>query len=211
MRRQLPRRAERGSRISISVDDAAPETLERIKAYAEQLQQVQLILRGKDDKIQEMKDDILKLNARYGEANAKYSELLDKAFSMSKKEYIFQGGVVVKGAFQTGDNSIADLRGATFSDNSEILALLEKILERRADLGLSAEDADRLKTEAQSANAESQKPSPNESILKRSVGILQKFASEAASKAADKIGEAASADLHTWLLQLTALLPHLLR
>ncbi len=98
----------------------------------------------------------------------------------------------------------------TVNDNDAILALLEKIMERQADLHLDHAEAGLLEAEVDAAKTELEKGAPNPSMLSRSLKFVQKMASEAATKAAAKLGEQAlSADWPSLLHQLNQFVVHL--
>ena len=186
-----------GARISISIGDADTETSERIKVDAMRVVQSQLALRD---------NEILRLQIQKEYLESFVSEKLMRAMLTAGSPH---GNVFVGPVYQpmltAGDSHIHQ----TINDNSTVLALLENIMNRSAELGLATGDAAKLETELQSATAELQKTSPDESVLSRSIGFIQMLATEAVKGAAGKIGESAVADWQAWLHQLGQLVGHL--
>lgn len=187
-----------GARISISVGDSDPETTEKIKADAMQIYHAQLALRDKEtERLQIERDYIERLFL---------GKLIPAMLTAGAPQNVFNApvtGVVIA----TGESKV-DFH-QTLNDNSAILALLEKLMGRYTELGLSGTDAAKFQSELQSATTELEKKAPDKSILSKSVGLLQKLANEAITKAAGKLGESAVADWQTWLHQLTHFISHL--
>ena len=180
-----------GAKISISVSDAALATTERVKADAIQLYEAQLALREKEsERLQIERDYIERLFI---------GKLIPAMLAAGAPQNVFNAPVT--GVVISSGESKVDFR-LTINDNPAILALLEKMIDRRADLGLPAADATKLETELRSATAELQKTSPDESVLSRSIGFIQMLATEAVKGAVGKIGESAVADWQVWLHQL---------
>jgi uncharacterized protein YjbI with pentapeptide repeats len=186
-----------GARISISIGDADTETSERIKVDAMRVVQSQLALRD---------NEILRLQIQKEYLESFVSEKLMRAILTAGSP---QGNVFVGPVYQpmltAGDSHIHQ----TINDNSTVLALLENIMNRSAELGLATGDAAKLETQLQSATAELQKTSPDKSVLSRSIGFIQMLATEAVKGAVGKIGESAVADWQVWLHQLGQLVGHL--
>ncbi|MGA2168587.1 MAG: pentapeptide repeat-containing protein [Terracidiphilus sp.] len=187
-----------GAKISISVGDTDPETTEKIKADTMQVYQAQLTLRGKEtERLQIERDYIERLFI---------GKLIPAMLTAAAPQNVFNAPVT--GVVIASGESKVDFH-QTVNDNSATLALLEKIMDRRADLGLSTPDATRFQSELQSATTELQKKDPDKSILSKSIGFIQKLATEAVTKAAGKLGESAVSDWQSWLHQLNQLTHHL--
>jgi hypothetical protein len=115
----------------------------------------------------------------------------------------------VSGMMISGGESKLDFH-QNINDNSAILALLEKIVDNRADLQLQADDETKLQAEIRSATNELHKPNPDQSLLLKSIRFIQQMTKEAVKKAAGKLGEeAVSADWKSWLHQLSQHITHL--
>jgi uncharacterized protein YjbI with pentapeptide repeats len=188
-----------GARISISVGDASAESTEKIKSDAMQVYQAQLALRDKEtERLQIERDYIERLLI---------GRLIPAVLTAGAPHNVFNApvtGVVIASGESKGDFH------QTINDNSALLALLEKMMDRRADLNLPAADAREFETELQSTTAELQKPNPDKSIVSRGVRLIQTFAQEAFKAAAGKLGEqAASADWQAWAHQLGRFISHL--
>lgn len=188
-----------GAKILISVADADTETVEKIRADAVQVQRAQLALRD---------NEILRLETEKKYLESFVSERLIKAMlTATTQQNVFNAPVY--GVALSSGNSSAVVH-QTVNDNAGLLALLEKIIERRDDLSLSRPDANLLDAEVQSAKTELEKPEPNPSIVSRSLKFVQEMAGEAVKKAASKLGEqAVSADWHSLLHQLNEFVLHL--
>jgi Pentapeptide repeats (8 copies) len=188
-----------GAKISISVGDSDPETVEKIRSDALQVYQAQLALRD---------NEILRLDTEKKYLESFVSERLIKAMLTATTPQNVFNAPVYGAAFPSG-NAKVELH-QTINDNTAILALLEKIMRRHQELKLSQRDASLLQAEVQSAKAELVQAQPSPSILSRSLSFVQKIATEAVTKAAGKLGEqAASVDWHSVLHQLNDLVQHL--
>ncbi len=187
-----------GARISISVGDANPEATEKIKADAMKVYQAQLALRDREtERLQIERDYIERLF---------FGKLIPAMLNAGTPQNVFNAPVT--GMVISGNDSKVDFH-QTINDNSALLALLEKMMDRTAALGLSAPAATKLESEIATATTELQKKNPDKSVLSRSLGFIQKLATEAAAKAAGKLGEAAITDWQTWLHQLGQLAHHI--
>ena len=186
-----------GARISISIGDPDSETADKIKSDALKIHQAQLALRD---------NEILRLQIQKEYLESFVSEKLVRAvLSVGTPRNIFNASVT--GVVISSGKSKVDFR-QTANDNSALLALLEGMMDHRGDLDLPPAEAAEFSSELQSATAELQKKEPDESILSRSIGFIQKLASEAVIKAAGKLGEAAAENWHAWLLQLSQVMTH---
>jgi uncharacterized protein YjbI with pentapeptide repeats len=181
-----------GAKISISVGDADAESAEKIRTDAMQVYRAQLALRDKEtERLQIEKDYLERLFI---------GKLIPAMLTAGTPHNVFNAPVT--GVVISSGESKVDFH-PTINDNSALLALLEKMIDRRADLNLSASDASQFAAELQSTTAELQKQNPDKSILSKSIGLLQKLATEALTTAAGKLGEqAVSADWQAWLHQL---------
>ncbi|MGB7546412.1 MAG: pentapeptide repeat-containing protein [Terracidiphilus sp.] len=187
-----------GAKISISVGDADPEKTEKINADAMQVYQAQLALR-EDELNRERIEKIYLERLLFG-------QLIPAMLSAGTPQNVFNAPVT--GVVISSGESKVDFH-QTVNDYSRILALLEKIITHSADLGLSTADATKLESEIQSATTELQKPSPNRSIVSKSMDFIATIAKEAVTKAAGKLGESAVYDWQSWLHQLGQLVHHL--
>jgi uncharacterized protein YjbI with pentapeptide repeats len=181
-----------GAKISISVGDASAESTEKIKSDAMQVYQAQLALRDKEtERLQIERDYIERLLL---------GKLIPAMLTAGAPHNVFNAPVT--GVVIASGESKVDFH-QTINDNSALLALLEKMMDRRADLNLPASDASKFETELHSTTAELQKPNPDKSIVSRGLQLIRTFAGEAFKSAAGKLGEqAASADWQSWLHQL---------
>jgi uncharacterized protein YjbI with pentapeptide repeats len=188
-----------GARISISVGDADSETAEKIKADALQVYQAQLVLR-------ERETERLQIEKSYLETLF-LGRLIPAMLSAGTPQNVFNAPVT--GLVLAGNDSKIDFR-QTVNDNSALITLLERMIDRRADLTLPAPAAAQLETELHAARDELQKQNPDRSALAKSIQFIQKLAGEALAHAADKLGEQAiSGDWSGWLHQLGQFVSHL--
>jgi uncharacterized protein YjbI with pentapeptide repeats len=188
-----------GAKISISVGDSDPETVEKIRTDAVKVYQAQLALRD---------NEILRLDTEKKYLESFVSERLIKAMLTATTQQNVFNAPVYGAAFPSG-NAKVELH-QSFNDNSAILALLDKIMERREDLTTGGADANLIEAEVHSAKAELEKAEPSPTILARSLKFVQKLAGEAVTKAAGKLGEqAVSADWPSLLHQLNQFVAHL--
>lgn len=187
-----------GARISISVGDSDAETADKIKADAMPVYRAQLALR---------ENEVERLRIESSVLNQQIDRLVTALLSAKTQQNIFNAPVYAP-ALPSGNASVVIHQ--TINDNTALLALLEKMIDRRADLSLAPPEASQLETELHSAKAELAKQSPDPSILSRSVGFIQKLATEALTRAAGKLGEqAVSGDWQSWLHQLSQFASHL--
>jgi uncharacterized protein YjbI with pentapeptide repeats len=187
-----------GAKIFISVGDADLETTERIRADAMQVYQAQLILRDNDVERLRIENTIL---------NNQNDKLINALLSAGTQHNTFNAPVY-GATFPSGNARVKIVQ--TINDNSALLALLERIMERSGDLSLNVADADHLETEVLSAKIELEKAEPSPTILARSLKFVQKLAGEAVTKAAGKLGEqAVSSDWPSLLHQLNQFVAHL--
>ncbi len=187
-----------GARISISIGDADSETANTIKADAMRIYQAQLALR---------ENEILRLQIQKEYLENFVSEKLMRAvLSAGTPHNVFNAPVT--GVVIPSGKAKVDFR-QTVNDNSALLALLERIMDHRADLDLSMAEAAEFSSELQSATGELQKKDPDESIVSKSIRFIQKLATEAVTKTAGKLGEAAVENWQAWLHQLSQVITHL--
>jgi len=191
-----------GAKISISLGDTDAETTEKIKADAMRVFQSQLALR--DDQITR-----LRIEKEYAEAFS--DKLIQRMLTATAPSNIFNAPVY-NAAFASGSSSIAADQSIaqTVHDNAALLSLLETMLNRLADLGLSSSAADRFKDQVNTVATELNKKEPDKSVLAKSLGFVRELAKEGLKKAAGTLGEhAVSADWHGWFTQLQELSHHL--
>lgn len=188
-----------GAKISISVGDSDTETVERIRADATQVYKAQLALRD---------NEILRLQIQKEYLEDFVSEKLTRAMLTAGGTHNVFNAPVHGAAFASGNAKVE--MHQVFNDNAALIALLEKILERRAELPLEPADANLLDAEVDSAKTELAKAEPDPSFVASSLKFVQKIAAEAVTKAAGKLGEqAVSADWHSLLHQLNGFVQHL--
>lgn len=188
-----------GARISISVGDADAEAAEKIKADAMQVYRAQLALREKES-------ERLQIEKSYLESLF-LGRLIPAMLSAGTPQNVFNAPVT--GLVLASGDAKVDFH-QTVNDNSVLIALLERMIDRSADLSLSTAESSRFENEIESAKNELQKTNPDKSALAKSVQFIQKLATEALTRAAGKLGEAAiSADWQTWLHQLGRFVAHL--
>jgi uncharacterized protein YjbI with pentapeptide repeats len=185
-----------GARISISVGDSDAETAERIKSEAERAHRAQLALRD---------NEILRLQIQRDYLESFVSNRLMKVMLAAAAPQIAFNAPVYAPALPSG-SAIVNVH-QTFDDSSALVSLLDKILERRAEIHLSPQDSAEVESEIGAAKLELEKSSPDKSRLSRSLEFVQKLASEALTKAAGKLGESVvSADWNHLLQQLGQLI-----
>lgn len=188
-----------GAKISIRVGDADPDTVDQIRSDATQVHQAQLALRD---------NQILRLETEKKYLESFVSERLIKAMLAATTQQNVFNAPVYGVALSSGSSSAVVHQN--INDNTALLALLDKLIERRSDLGLPQSEADLLGAELHSARTELEKPDPSSSALSRSLKFVQKLAGEAMTRAAGKLGEqAASADWHSLLHRLNEFVQHL--
>jgi uncharacterized protein YjbI with pentapeptide repeats len=187
-----------GARISISVGDTDTQTAEKIKADAMQVYRSQLVLR-------EREAERLQIEKNYLESLF-LGRLIPAMLSVGTPQNVFNAPVT--GLVVASGESKIDFH-PTIHDNSALLTLLERMIDRRADLHLPAAKASLFEIEIESAKGELQKPNPDTSVLTKSIQFIQKLATEALTQAAGKLGEQAiSADWQSWIHQLGRLLSY---
>lgn len=188
-----------GAKISISIGDTDTKSAEKIKADAVQVYHAQLVLREKEtERLQIEKDYLERLFL---------GKLIPAVLNAGTPQNVFNAPVT--GIVISSGESKVDFR-QTVNDNAALLALLEKIIDRQADLNLAASEASQLSTELHSAKAELTKPNPDPTTLSKSIAFIQKLATEAVTRAAGKLGEQiVSGEWQTWLHQLSQYVAHL--
>ncbi|HEX8712311.1 MAG TPA: hypothetical protein VF730_10595, partial [Terracidiphilus sp.] len=188
-----------GARIILSVGDVDTQTAEKITADALQVYRAQLALRDKEA-------ERLQIEKNYLESLF-LGKLIPAMLSAGGPQNVFNAAVT--GVVIASGESKVDFH-QTVNDNSAILALLERMMERRADLKLSAPEEAEFETEIRSAREELQKKCPNKSVLTKSVEFVEKLATEALVRGAGTLGEhMVSADWQSWVHQLGQFLPHI--
>jgi uncharacterized protein YjbI with pentapeptide repeats len=188
-----------GARISISVGDAGAQAVEKIKADAMQVYQAQLVLREKEA-------ERLQIEKNYLE-NLFLGKLIPAMLSAGTPQNVFNAPVT--GLVLAAGESTVDFH-QTINENSALLALLERMLDRRSDLSLSVAEDSRFENALGTATRELKKQNPDKSVLAKSISFIQKLGAEALTHAAGKIGEqAVSADWQSWLHQLGAFISRL--
>jgi uncharacterized protein YjbI with pentapeptide repeats len=201
-----------GAKISISVGEASREIAEKIKADAEPVYQFQLAMRNRSNEETRSRFEKEHLDGFVSEKIV--MAMLAAVTRLPQNEQPSAPIIVnnygkMEGLAIAAGNARQDVK-QTINDNTAILALLEKMMDRHADLGLASPDAAKLQSELQSATSELQKKAPDKSILSKSLGLIQKLATEAATRAASKVGESVvSADWQSWLHQLGQFVHHL--
>ncbi|TCK72029.1 pentapeptide repeat-containing protein [Acidipila rosea] len=187
-----------GARISISVADSDPETVENVRADAMKVYHAQLALREKET-------ERLRIEKTYIE-NFFIGKLIPAMLHAGAPQNVFNAPVT--GMMISGGESKLDFH-QSIGDNSAILALLEKIVDNRADLQLPADEETKLQAVILSATSELHRQDPDQSLLSKSVHFIQQIAKEAVKKAAGKLGEeAVSTDWQNWLHQLNQHVVH---
>jgi len=188
-----------GAKISISVGDAAPQTTEKIKADAMRVYRAQLALRNKETaRLQIERDYIERLLI---------GKLIPAMLCAGTPQNIFNAPVT--GVVIASGESTVKLH-QTINDNSALIAVLEKIMDCRADLGLANADANELETELEATKTELKKPNPDKSIVSNGIRVIRTLVGEALKGAATKLGEnAASVDWPNWLHQLSQFAHHI--
>jgi uncharacterized protein YjbI with pentapeptide repeats len=188
-----------GAKISISVGDVPPAVVDKIKADAARVYQSQLALRDKEtERLQIERDYIERLFI---------GKLIPAMITAGSPQNVFNApvtGVVIP----SGQSKVEYHQ--TVNDNTAILDLLEKIMERHADLGLSITDANELKSEFRLAKAELQRRNPDRSAMSKSLQTIEEIVKGAlANFVGGAAAAAASANWQTWMDQLGQIIPHL--
>lgn len=188
-----------GAKIRISVGDADKEKADSINADAVQVVQAQLALR--DDELNRER-----IEKKYLE-KLLFGGLIPAMLTAGAPQNVFNAPV--SRVVISNDESKVDFH-QTVNDNSALLALLEKIMDRRGELGLSTAKAAELEHEYQSTKAELGKKSPDNRVVSRGIEFFKKVAAETATKAAGKFEEkVVSGDWQNWIHQLSQFLHHL--
>jgi uncharacterized protein YjbI with pentapeptide repeats len=188
-----------GARISISVGDADSRTAEKIKADALEVYQAQLVLREKEA-------ERLQIEKSYLEGLF-LGKLIPAMLSAGTPRNVFNAPVT--GLVLAGNASTIDFH-QTVNDNSALLALLERMIDRRGELTLPAPAAAQFEMELHSAKDELLKQNPDKSALAKGIQFIQRLATEALTRAAGRLGELAiSGDWQSWLHQLGQHVSHL--
>ena len=188
-----------GAKISISVADSDPDTVDNVRSDAEAVYHAQLALRENEN---------LRLETEKKYLESFVSERLIKSMlSAAAQQNVFNAPVY--GAALSSGNSSAVVH-QTVNDEALLLALLESMLQHENELLLERAKAESFHAEVEAAKAELEKPEPRPSVLLRSLKFLQKVVGEAVSKAAGKLGEdVVSADWSGWLHQLNNFVAHI--
>jgi uncharacterized protein YjbI with pentapeptide repeats len=188
-----------GAKIAISVGDSNPETFEQIKADTERIQQAQLALRDRE---------IVRLQIQKEYLEDFLSEKLMRAMlTAGGPTNVFSAPVT--GVVISSGNSTVDFR-QTVNEPAEILDLLRKLDEHRADLAMEPEQSTKLEAEIRTATTELKKQAPDHTILSKSMQFIEQIAHEAFKKAAGRLGDSvATADWSSWLHHLSDFVHHL--
>jgi uncharacterized protein YjbI with pentapeptide repeats len=187
-----------GAKISIIASDVDAETTARIRDEVQQAYHAQLALRD---------NEIGRLQIQKDYLESFVSERLMKALlAAGASQNVFNAPV--NGVVISSGNSRVDFQ-QTLNDNSGALTLLEKMMQRQADLGLSAVEAAQLTGALASASRDLGAATRDKPISSKSLEFVQKLATEAVMKAAGKLGESAVTEWQTWLHQLGSVIHHL--
>jgi hypothetical protein len=179
-----------GAKISISLTGADVAVVDRIRAEAFKVYQSQLALRDREvERLRIEKETVQTMSERLISAMLQAAAPRNIVVEHSSGVVISDGGAHV-----TVHQSIGD--------NSQVLALLEKMLSHRAEFGLAIPDASQLEGELNNVKKEAQKPAPDKTLIAKSLTVIQKIMSEAAMKAAGKLGESMIVDWQGWLHQI---------
>jgi hypothetical protein len=188
-----------GAKISVSVGDADSATAEKIKADAMRVYQAQLALR--DDRIKQ-----LEIEQNYMQ-NVVFEKLIKAMLRAGTQQIVFNAPVY--GPMLTSGNATLEVH-QTIKDNPAILALLEKMIDRRTELGLSKAEATKLESELESTVAELQNGSTEETTISKSLETIREIVKGAlANFAGSAAAIAASANWQTWMDQLTQFIQQL--
>jgi uncharacterized protein YjbI with pentapeptide repeats len=187
-----------GAKISISVGYADPETTEKIKVDAMQVYLAQLALRD---------NEILRLQIQKEYLEDFVSEkLLSRMLTAGYPKNVFNAPVT--GVVISNDHSKVNFH-QTVSDSSVLLALLEKIMDHCADLGLSTEEQAELEQERRSTKAELDKKTPDNRVVSNGLEFFKRIVAKTASKTVGNFEDkVVSADWQSWLHQLNQLIHH---
>ena len=197
-----------GAKIRISLGDADPETARRIEASLQEAHEAQLhVLRDENLRLQ--------IEKEYIETLLSSGKLFKGVLSVaSENKPMVQNFGNISGSFslvnQTGDDAKTEVHQQS-NGSKELIALLEKTMNRIPAIGLDSAEEERFKETSQSAIAELRKPDPDKSRLQAGCQFFKKFAGEVMSKTsgkfADSAGEALSTDLQTLIHGLSHFLP----
>jgi uncharacterized protein YjbI with pentapeptide repeats len=166
-----------GAKITISLGNANAETKEKIEADAMQVVRAQLRLR--EDEVHR-----LQIEQRYLEDYV--PKLMRELLNLGIPQITFNAPVHT--AAVASGNAKVELQ-QTFNSSPEILQLINKLLAHNTELTASQS------SKVEKAKTELQKPSPDKSLLSRTLGFLKTLPKEAILKGAGKLGEkAAEAD-----------------
>ncbi len=190
-----------GAKISISVADADSETVARIKADAMNVYKRQLALRENEVQRLMILNEYLETSRQENLIKSIFAAVKElPALQPPPAPQIINYGTMT-GTALAGGNAHQNVQ-MTINDVSAVLSLLKEITNRRAELDLPDAKATELESELHSTTAELARPNPDSSVLKTSIGFIQKLAGEAITKAAGKLGESAVTDWQSWLHQL---------
>ena len=180
-----------GAKIIINLGDADEDSKQAIQADATQVQQIQLSLRESEGKR-------LQLEANYNQM----LETFTKTLLASAAPQITFNAPVHTAELPSG-NAKVELH-QTFNDNTELIQLIDKLLTRNTELTAPQSE------EIEAAKTELQKPTPDKSLLARTLSFLKTLPKEAILKGAGKLGErAAEADWSSLLHQFGEFIHHL--
>jgi uncharacterized protein YjbI with pentapeptide repeats len=178
-----------GAKISITVQDPNPETIDDIRAEATRSQSAQIALR--DDEITRLK--------------IQKQLLLDEVFPrmLAAAPQFHFADRATNVAIAVGGSSITAHQA--HNDTKAILAVLDRINSHREELAFTLAEQTRLEAAIESVRHELSKPEPKSSLVSSGLKIIKETATKALESAAEK---AITEHWHEWLIQLTTLMHH---
>lgn len=175
-----------GAKISISIDDPDPKTVEDIREEAARSQSAQIALR--DDEITRLKIQKQLL----------LEEVFPRMLAAAPQVHITESANV---AIAIGSSTVQATQ--THNDAKTLLDLLGNINSHRAELELSEPQQANFEQAVQSVQTELGKSEPKRSVVSTGLKVIQDIATKVVESAAEK---ALTDNWHTWFTQLTVLM-----
>jgi uncharacterized protein YjbI with pentapeptide repeats len=176
-----------GAKISLTIEDTNPETIDEIRAEATRSQSAQLALR--DDEIARLK--------------IQKQLLLEEVFPrmLAAAPQLHFAGEATNVAIAIGNSTVTAHQ--TSNDTKALLALLDQIKAHTAELPRPQQT--QLEAATQSIEHELSKPEPKRSVIASGLKAIKEIAMKVVTSEAEK---ALEEHWHPWLSQLTSLIHH---
>jgi Pentapeptide repeats (8 copies) len=176
-----------GAKISLTIDDTAPETIDNIRAEATRSQSAQLALR--DDEITRLK--------------IQKQLLLEEVFPrmLAAAPQVHFAAEATNVAIAIGNSTVTAPQ--THNDAKALLALVNQIKSHTAELPHPQQT--QLEAATHSIEHELAQPEPRRSVIASGLQVIKEIAIKVVASGAEKTIEE---HWHPWLSQLTALMQH---